>query len=107
MLLYSFGSTERAPYGSKPFIEVGSSHLHAALFFYTVFAVTIILNMFTTIVIDAFTAEGDPERYEKIYKEETQSLTSQLLQVFGKGHLLNKKSQLTRQASSEEAKAET
>lgn len=26
-------------------------------------------NMFTTIVIDAFTAEGDPERYEKIYKE--------------------------------------
>lgn len=107
LLLYSFGSTERALYGSKPFIEVGSSHLHAALFFYTVFAVTIILNMFTTIVIDAFTAEGDPERYEKIYKEETQSLTSQLLQVFGKGHLLNKKSQLTRQASSEEDKAET
>ena len=25
-------------------------------------------NMFTTIAIDAFTAEGDPERYEKIYK---------------------------------------
>lgn len=107
LLLYSFGSTERALYGSQPFIEVGSSHLHAALFFYTVFAVTIILNMFTTIVIDAFAAEGDPERYEKIYKEEMQSLTMRLLQVFGKGHLLNKKSQLTRQESSEDDKAET
>ena len=26
--------------------------------------------MFTTIVIDAFAAEGDPERYEKIYQAE-------------------------------------
>ena len=25
-------------------------------------------NMFTTIVIDAFTAEGDPERYDKTYQ---------------------------------------
>lgn len=25
-------------------------------------------NMFTTIVIDAFAAEGDPERYEKTYQ---------------------------------------
>lgn len=107
LLLYSFGNTERALHGSQPFIETGSSHLHAALFFYTVFVVTIILNMFTTIVIDAFAAEGDPERYEKIYKEEIKSLTTQLLQIFGKGHLLNKKSQLSRQASSEEDKAET
>ena len=88
LLLYSFGNTERAFYGAQPFIELGSSHLQAALFFYTVFVVTIILNMFTTIVIDAFAAEGDPERYEKTYQEEMLSVTHRLLKVFGKGHLI-------------------
>eukprot|EP00913_Durusdinium_trenchii_P033311 g31186.t1 len=46
--------------------------------------------MFTTIVIDAFAAEGDPERYEKIYQEEMHSLTTRLLQMFGKGHLTSR-----------------
>ncbi|CAK9087418.1 unnamed protein product [Durusdinium trenchii] len=81
LLLYSFGVTDRAFLGCQPDIERGSCadatvgfHLQCALFFYTVFVVTIILpptqNMFTTIVIDAFAAEGDPERYEKIYQAE-------------------------------------
>ncbi|CAK8998075.1 PKD_channel domain-containing protein [Durusdinium trenchii] len=90
LLLYSFGVTDRAFLGCQPDIERGSFHLQCALFFYTVFVVTIILNMFTTIVIDAFAAEGDPERYEKIYQEEMHSLTTRLLQMFGKGHLTSR-----------------
>ncbi|CAE7275680.1 unnamed protein product [Symbiodinium microadriaticum] len=69
LLVYSFGMTERATYGMQPFIERSGSHLYAALFVFSVFMVTIILNMFTTIVIDAFAAEGDPEKFSRMYQE--------------------------------------
>mmetsp|Transcript_40181 Transcript_40181/g.92970 ORF Transcript_40181/g.92970 Transcript_40181/m.92970 type:complete len:937 (+) Transcript_40181:63-2873(+) len=87
LLVYSFGMTERATFGMNPFIERSGNRLYAVLFVFDVFMVTIILNMFTTIVIDAFAAEGDPGKFSKAYQEEITSLTHSLLGLFGKGHI--------------------
>ncbi|CAJ1428958.1 unnamed protein product [Effrenium voratum] len=94
LLLFSFGLSERAMYGAEPFVERSSTHLLFMLFLFTVFVVTIILNMFTTIVIDAFAAESDPKRYQAAYKEEITTLTNHLLTIFGKGDLVSKRKSL-------------
>lgn len=99
LLVYSFGMTERATYGMQPFIERSGSHLYAALFVFSVFMVTIILNMFTTIVIDAFAAEGDPEKFSRMYQEEVKGLTHSLLRFFGKGHVVARSLRKTHRAS--------
>jgi len=99
LLVYSFGMTERATYGMQPFIERSGGHLYAALFVFSVFMVTIILNMFTTIVIDAFAAEGDPEKFSRMYQEEVKGLTHSLLRFFGKGHVVARSLRKTHRAS--------
>ncbi|CAE7256806.1 unnamed protein product [Symbiodinium natans] len=99
LLVYSFGMTERATYGMKPFIERSGGHLYAALFVFSVFMVTIILNMFTTIVIDAFAAEGDPDKFSRMYQEEVRGLTHSLLSFFGKGHVVARQLRKTHRLS--------
>lgn len=61
LMLYSFGMTERATYGLHPFIETSGTVMTGYLFVYTILIVTIGLNFFTTIILDAFARVSDPD----------------------------------------------
>lgn len=54
LLLFSFGMTDRAQEGMHPFVEQSGTALMAYLLIYTVVVITIALNFFTTIVLDAY-----------------------------------------------------
>eukprot|EP00928_Gymnodinium_smaydae_P096740 TRINITY_DN8606_c0_g2_i1.p1 TRINITY_DN8606_c0_g2~~TRINITY_DN8606_c0_g2_i1.p1 ORF type:complete len:929 (+),score=133.64 TRINITY_DN8606_c0_g2_i1:59-2845(+) len=69
LFMYSFGDTGRATDGMHPFIEKSSTKITLYLLAYTVLVVTICLNVFTTIVIDAYSAAADPEELVKVLKE--------------------------------------
>merc|ERR1719313_471567 len=54
LMLFSFGMTDRAQEGMHPFVERSGTVLVGYLLIYTVVVITIALNFFTTIVLDAY-----------------------------------------------------
>eukprot|EP00928_Gymnodinium_smaydae_P096742 TRINITY_DN8606_c0_g4_i1.p1 TRINITY_DN8606_c0_g4~~TRINITY_DN8606_c0_g4_i1.p1 ORF type:complete len:904 (+),score=113.97 TRINITY_DN8606_c0_g4_i1:67-2778(+) len=69
LLMYSFGDTDRATDGMYPFLESSGTAINMYLLAYTLIVVTICLNVFTTIVIDAYTAATDPDEVVKVLEE--------------------------------------
>merc|ERR1739845_128400 len=60
-LIYcSFGYPDRAMQDLNPFLDRRSSAVVVNLFFFMIFVVTICLNFFTTIVLEAYTVAMDP-----------------------------------------------
>jgi len=60
LMLYSFGFAFRAEEGIYPFIETSGTLIIFFLWFFMITVVTIGLNFFTTIILDAFAKVSDP-----------------------------------------------
>jgi hypothetical protein len=65
LMLYSFGMTERAEDGTHPFIEYTGTDITMYLLLYTIIVVTIGLQFFTTIILDAYARACDPDFDDK------------------------------------------
>eukprot|EP00931_Biecheleriopsis_adriatica_P016862 TRINITY_DN12293_c0_g1_i2.p1 TRINITY_DN12293_c0_g1~~TRINITY_DN12293_c0_g1_i2.p1 ORF type:complete len:850 (-),score=163.18 TRINITY_DN12293_c0_g1_i2:24-2573(-) len=82
LLLYSFAATERALEGVHPFIEFSGTLIAMYLLIFTLIVVTICLNVFTTIVIDAYTVAQDPEAANKILEDRKRAWSAYFVKYF-------------------------
>eukprot|EP00928_Gymnodinium_smaydae_P012364 TRINITY_DN14487_c0_g8_i1.p1 TRINITY_DN14487_c0_g8~~TRINITY_DN14487_c0_g8_i1.p1 ORF type:complete len:919 (-),score=137.37 TRINITY_DN14487_c0_g8_i1:161-2803(-) len=82
LFLYSLGDTDRATEGLHAFIEKSSTEVTMYLLAYTLIVVTICLNVFTTIIIDAYSSVCGKEGVEKILKDRDDEYTRSLIRAF-------------------------
>eukprot|EP00928_Gymnodinium_smaydae_P096741 TRINITY_DN8606_c0_g3_i1.p1 TRINITY_DN8606_c0_g3~~TRINITY_DN8606_c0_g3_i1.p1 ORF type:complete len:882 (+),score=94.54 TRINITY_DN8606_c0_g3_i1:87-2732(+) len=82
LLMYSFGDTDRATDGTYPFLEGSGTAISLYLLAFTLIVVTICLNVFTTIVIDAYAAATDPDEVEKVLEERDRNHQIWLIRLF-------------------------
>lgn len=82
LLFYSFGMVDRAMEGTHPFIDDVSTVVVIYLFFFLVTVVTIGLNVFTTIVLEAFAMASTAEGATKVKKERNLKIPRVLQQFF-------------------------
>eukprot|EP00928_Gymnodinium_smaydae_P036598 TRINITY_DN25556_c0_g1_i1.p1 TRINITY_DN25556_c0_g1~~TRINITY_DN25556_c0_g1_i1.p1 ORF type:complete len:911 (+),score=82.90 TRINITY_DN25556_c0_g1_i1:82-2733(+) len=82
LFLYSLGDTDRATDGLHPFIEKSSTEISLYLLAYTLIIVTICLNVFTTIVMDAYSHASGTSVVEKILQDRDDDYTRSLIRVF-------------------------
>eukprot|EP00928_Gymnodinium_smaydae_P096739 TRINITY_DN8606_c0_g1_i1.p1 TRINITY_DN8606_c0_g1~~TRINITY_DN8606_c0_g1_i1.p1 ORF type:complete len:902 (+),score=69.05 TRINITY_DN8606_c0_g1_i1:62-2767(+) len=82
LLMYSFGDIDRARDGMQPFVEHSGTSITLYLLAYTVLVVTICLNVFTTIVIDAYLAAADPDELVMIMNERDRNQLIWFIRIF-------------------------